>query len=312
MSGCGGVVTPTLESATSGNPDGASGAETSGAETDDAGGGSTDATTGGATGATSDAATDANGSSGNFGLVTIIENNPPGPFNASASFRTNVLLPAPPPSPCPLQMIDGCTLSTCPLPMAQASGTDGVSAGILTIRGGSSPLVLMPGQNGLYEGSETGTVPLDGGVLQVSTSGGVVPAFNVDVTIPEPITVTSPAALATPNLLSANGLVPVTIVRSQGWTVAWTGGAGTVEIIIQQTSSSASLVASCTFSPTAGSGVISPAVLAFFAPTDANGSPTTSVSASTYSDVTTTLPQNWDVDVAVLGSIGPSGPVVIQ
>jgi hypothetical protein len=309
MSGCGDVVTPTPGGATGENPNGASGTGTSGAEAGDTGGGSAGATTGAGT---SGGAADASGSRGNFGLV-IIETNVPGQLSASASFSTNVS-PASPSPPCPTQTIDGCIISTCGPLMAPASAAV-VSAGILTIRGGPSPLVLMPGQNGLYEGSETETsmAPLAGGVLQVSTSGGVVPAFNADVTIPQLITVTSPAALANLNLTTENGLVPVTIVRSEGWTVAWTGGAGVVDIEInQQISSSASVVAWCSFSPTAGSGVISPAVLAFFAPTDANGFPTTLVNTEASADVEVTLSQNWDVSVVALGPIGPSAPVVIQ
>jgi hypothetical protein len=121
-----------------------------------------------------------------------------------------------------------------------------VSAGDITVSGGTSP-ITMPGSKYGYQYTSTlGPIFSSGDVVRVAASGATAPPFTATVTIPQSLSVTSPAA--------AYGTV--TMSRTSDVTIAWTGG-GTdnVQVELDQYAPQAITIV-CAFPASAGSGTI--------------------------------------------------------
>jgi len=179
-----------------------------------------------------------------------------------------------------------CTISACTSGGADAGGgAVAASAGTIQITGGSKPVQLLPsgttytavtGQTAFWNGGEQ---------LDVVGAGAEVPAFNLKVTAPGLISVTSPV------WPSAGGKVPIT--RAQAFPVAWTGGgAGNVVVAISGTAGSLSTSVSCSFTASGGSGSVPASALALLP-----ASPTSAAISITASNATESVVSGWSLRV---------------
>jgi hypothetical protein len=103
-----------------------------------------------------------------------------------------------------------------------------VSAGTITIAGGQTPIVLTPQVQTLPDGGSfldysgglnLGASPISpGDALTITSSGATVPAFSIDITVPEAISITHP---------DPSSVTPLAVDRSMDLPIAWTGGGST-------------------------------------------------------------------------------------
>jgi hypothetical protein len=179
-----------------------------------------------------------------------------------------------------------CTISACTSGGSDAGGgAVAASAGTIQITGGNKPVQLAPsgttytavtGQTAFWNGGEQ---------LDVVGAGAEVPAFDLKVTAPGIITVTTPVWPA------AGGKVPIT--RASAFPVAWTGaGAGNVVVAISGTAGSQSTSVSCKFTASGGSGSVPASALALLP-----ASPTSAAISITASNATESVVSGWSLQV---------------
>jgi hypothetical protein len=168
----------------------------------------------------------------NFGLVGVIEDVAMNSTFVLAGWGTDldIIVASRDDGPCHVQQAN---LGTMPR----------VSAGTVTITGGSAAAVTMPFDvdNGYFSVAQ-GLSYAPGDQLTISASGGVVPAFSGQLAFPAPLTVTS----GTP-----------TVVKKSGFTATWNATTSPVVIGISQYPSGApKLNISCTYDGATGTGAI--------------------------------------------------------
>jgi hypothetical protein len=197
---------------------------------------------------------------------------------------------------CKMQTIDACKIETCPPTEGGNGNGTFVSAGDITISGGTGPIALTPGYDDEYGYSSavSGATAPGGSVLHVVAAGAVVPAFSATITMPDELTVTSPEALAGAN---SGGASPLTIVRSSGLSIAWTGGSGNVQVVIYQLLVTGFAEATCIFPASGGTATVDTAVLDLFATTDSGTALVTTVGVSPAFGTATVTPPGWIVTV---------------
>ena len=203
-----------------------------------------------------------------------------------------------------------CTVGALSFQPPPASGTQ-VSAGTITVTGGSAPIALAPADGGSGEQyaplQHAGTVA-SGQTLTIAASGATVPAFSTNLVVPDAVTFTQP------DIVDASSLA---IGRSTDWPIAWTGGsAGTLTFQVSQTVGATGTLIVCTFPESAGSGVIPAAALGYLTPSSAldGGSPeSTSVGVSTFASQSVTA-GDWTVavDIAISLAVGIGTVVTVQ
>jgi hypothetical protein len=196
-----------------------------------------------------------------------------------------------------------------------------VSAGTLTVTGGTAPIVIAPttsGANVSYSYvAATGTG--DGGpsfaagdTLTVSASGGAAPAFTATIALPGTIQITEPpppsptlpdgAVLPLPTLTTPIG-------RTAALTIAWTGGSsGNVLVALGESGGAA---VECLFPESAGRGVIPAAALAYLAPTPADGGANALLTIAPLS-TSTVVTSGWGIQLQANGNGGYLAFAVIQ
>jgi hypothetical protein len=208
-----------------------------------------------------------------------------------------------------------CTVGALSFQPPPASGTQ-VSAGTITVTGGSASIALAPmavssGDGGAAEQyaplQHAGTVS-SGQTLTIAASGATVPAFSTNLVVPDAVTFTQP------DIVDASSLA---IGRSTDWPIAWTGGsAGTLTFQVSQTLGATGTLIVCTFPESAGSGVIPAAALGYLTPSSAldGGSPqSTSVGVSTFASQSVTA-GDWTVavDIAISLAVGIGTVVTVE
>jgi hypothetical protein len=194
--------------------------------------------------------------------------------------------------------------TSCKVQQLTTSGVDEriwASAGTLTITGGQAPVVLAPVVDSLTDGGlaftydvSTVATPISpGDSLTITATGATVPAFSVDLVVPQPVTLTSPDPAGA---MSASGW---TISRSRDLPFAWTGGStGNVRFWVGQSVGATSTIIDCEAPASSGSGVIPAAALGYLTPAPAgyNG-PSASFGISSRQEFTV---DGWDITVAAL------------
>jgi hypothetical protein len=139
-----------------------------------------------------------------------------------------------------------------------------ISAGVVTLGGGSSPIVLTKSEEPAT-GSTPATVRYShsgpeifpaGTTLTLTATGAAAPAFSLPITIPTPLSVTLPVAPSSPD-------TPLKVARSSGLPVAWTAGssANTVTVFLSHGADGSWPSLTCDFPESAGSGVVPASLL---------------------------------------------------
>jgi len=144
-----------------------------------------------------------------------------------------------------------CHVTICPDSQGDEDGGAPLSAGTITIAGGSAPLKLeLSDVSAVYQSSQTDVTFTAGATATVSATGGDVPAFDGKTAkVPADITV---------------GTDYATIDYTKDMTVTWTGGTdGKVGVTLVAADTSIATIA-CTFDASAGTGTIPKAAFASF------------------------------------------------
>jgi hypothetical protein len=152
--------------------------------------------------------------------------------------------------PCSLRTAGPCSVFRCDIPEGGSIMPTNVSAGTITITGGSpNPIAFSPASDGSY-GGFTGTFSFTPGeTLMVSAMGATVPAFVTTVVFPSPVTVTSPTG--TP-----------TIDHTKDLALTWSGGGNaSVRATIQESTADRAVLIACLFSAAAGAATLPAAAL---------------------------------------------------
>ncbi|HEY8038400.1 MAG TPA: hypothetical protein VIF15_01345 [Polyangiaceae bacterium] len=172
----------------------------------------------------------------------------------SASF-SQIVVPGTPCVPAPT------TVGPCTVGVVCSTGgqQNAAGAGAITLTGPLTPPTTLtdPGSHP-YAEVDRPHISLfgDGETLQISATGGTVPAFSASLVAPTIATVVSPAM---PDIESSNLLV---LSGAADLTLAWThGGAGQVGVLLAGGTGSTSTWASCAFTASAGSGTVPQAVI---------------------------------------------------
>ncbi len=189
------------------------------------------------------------------------------------------------PGPCTVAPAgDACTITQCTAGSGGDAGAPvAVSAGAITITGGTTPVNLTPNGSG-YDAVNGKTTLWNGGEeLHAVAAGADVPAFDVKLTAPSYVTITAPV------FPSQGG--SVAIVRSQGLNVAWTGGAaGDVRVTVYGGSAQQTVTVTCNFPAAGGSGTLSASLLGNLPA----GGTTNGITMQVVSE-TNTVVSNWGV-----------------
>jgi hypothetical protein len=209
----------------------------------------------------------------------------------------------------------------------QDAGSNGatyteVSAGTLTVTGGTAPIVVAPTTSGgtvSYSYVAT-TGAGDGGpsfgagdTLTVSASGAAAPAFTGTVTLPGTIQVTAPPP---PSPTAPDGAVlpfpalAAPIVRTADLAIAWTGGSsGSVLVGLGGSGGSA---VQCQFPESAGGGVIPAAALAYLPATPSDAGGVSALLSITPRSTSTVVQSGWGIQIGAIGSGGYTAAAVLQ
>ena len=99
-------------------------------------------------------------------------------------------------------------------------------AGAISVNGGAERVTLVPGDSGTYpvRSSSEDALFVGGETLNVSAAGGDVPSFTVELAAPTSLTLTSPEIPINPT--------PWVIEKEDDLLLEWTGGAGSVEVLL--------------------------------------------------------------------------------
>jgi hypothetical protein len=146
-------------------------------------------------------------------------------------------------------------------------GLTGISAGIVTIRGGTgADVVLTPDQFGVYAVHTEYPGPAGGGPrwhagdsLQISATGGDVPAFTAAVSVLTPLVLTAPNPAST---------AATVVDRTKGVVVTWTPTDETVSVGAAEVGPGGDswdqIQGTCDFPGSAGSATLPPEFFADF------------------------------------------------
>ncbi|MCU1279665.1 MAG: hypothetical protein JWM53_3211 [bacterium] len=163
--------------------------------------------------------------------VTSFQSTAQSLYSAGASFVAGVI---PSSSPqCTLSVVGSCQAYACIVQSLDA-GSGGtapplVSAGTVTISGGTTTATMTPGAGNIYSASSnTQSLFAGGETLTFATSGAAAPASSTMLVAPTAVTITTPAQAAS-----------YTITRANGFALAWSGGGpGSFDFTIQSSISS--------------------------------------------------------------------------
>ncbi len=181
-----------------------------------------------------------------FGFVFVVSEPDLGFAQAGAVFRREL----PRAFDCAETEIAGCVVLECgAVPLA----FDALSAGAIDVDGALDPISLAF-DNGYPSLSPDAGAPLFGGgeTLTASAAGDVVPAFSLQVTAPEVVTIDVPVWPAEQDDLA--------VTRSAGLHLEWSGASAGDVVVIFNTQDQATEV-SCAFPAAAGTADVPAAAL---------------------------------------------------
>jgi hypothetical protein len=175
-----------------------------------------------------------------------------------------------------------------------------VSAGVITVTGGTSPISInFDGQD--YPGfSDVTSFWTPGTTITFTAAGDVVPAFSTPLEAPGVIDVTQPAFDSA-----------IVMNRTQDFPIAWTGN--TAGVVVVSVSTVGEFI-TCRFPSAAGAAVVPSAVLQFMTPGPVN----LVITCANFADLS--LANDWEVRVALTGrstsatapNNTPSGSALLQ
>jgi hypothetical protein len=176
------------------------------------------------------------------------------------------------PSNCTGSTDGACSAVECVLGDAGAgdagTGVQYLSAGMVTMSGGTTPVMLTRAAGGTYSAQGMGALWAGGAMLKMTTTGdmgGVATPLDIGVVAPHQVTVTTPQIM---------GLNPIPVNRAQPFPVAWTGGVeGTVRVSFGELVAGRSRAISCEFPASSGSGSIPTSMLSKLTPSGDAGGP---------------------------------------
>jgi hypothetical protein len=205
---------------------------------------------------------------------------------------------------CDVSMLGDCSITRCMDLGATFPALE--SAGTLTAAGGMlSPTVIpvLPSL-GVYSLSMPGRLFSAGDTLRVQATGGVVPAFDLEIAVPAHVSITAPAFPPLPASL--------TLGRETSTEVRWAGGLAQdiVQVDLAQFGATGSVMVQCRYQASSGNGTIPAAALGVF---------TAGYGQITIGSVReqTTIVGRWGIDgdardVATSGGVEAQGAVAFQ
>jgi hypothetical protein len=224
------------------------------------------------------------------------------PVEMGSATGTFYVIPAPPTgaskpaSSCTETVTGPCTVNACTFAAEPAdAGAPRITythAGPVKVSGvlvNDGSMTLIPGGYGYQTVSGNVAFFRGGETVKISAPGnpGGAPAFDVALTAPASVRVTSPVFDAQSR---------VSVPTGQSLNVAWTGGAGSeVAVQISSGTSTRSAISRCAFPASAGQGSIPASVLAAV---KAVGAPQVSLVVNAESRSVQT-PDGWDITVAL-------------
>lgn len=145
------------------------------------------------------------------------------------------------------------TIGPCDVVMCSFTSTGPMSAGAITVTGAQRPITLATGGDGTYALFQSTTPLYAGGeTITFAAAGAAVPAFEVALTAPREVRITSPAEPA----------AVLAITRSRDLSLTWTGGTtGRLQVVLYGPGQGATSLF-CRFAADAGTGTIPTAALA--------------------------------------------------
>jgi len=205
---------------------------------------------------------DGNGSGGNLKFVNVIPDS---------SGR------------CSLVKQGGCFVQDCRAAGAGASALQGVSAGEIDLNQGSSTVLKITpdAADKLYPAADATTPPWTAGdTVTFVAKGSDVPAFNIAMTAPAPLTINSPMP---------SGTTPASYSASMDLVVRWKPVDGSVTVELVQADAAADLSSSlrvlCEWVGMPGAGAIPSSVVGLLS-TDSSLSNAIQVGGSSVEDIT--------------------------
>jgi hypothetical protein len=150
------------------------------------------------------------------------------------------------------------TIGPCEIEEGGAvSASDDADANTITVTGTHPDVMLVPDVHSHYMQYNQQTPLWSGGEpLTITANGGEVPAFTQHLDAPGPVTITAPV----PD--SPNPADELVVSSSQDLVMTWTGGLGTVQILIATEFPGSGVRVQCRFPASDGTGTIPQAALA--------------------------------------------------
>ncbi|MCU1279981.1 MAG: hypothetical protein JWM53_3527 [bacterium] len=193
---------------------------------------------------------------------------------ANASFRRES---APSPLiPCTTSMVAGCAARSCTFiqDLGVAPPLDPVSAGVVSVMGGSAPLTITPAGDGTYPAASANDLWHGGESLTATAPGSVAPGFTIAIMAPALVTFTAPAGPVT--LPSGQDLV-LSTTSTDTMTVGY-------HVIFDQTMPVSTLDVTCVLTG-AGGSVTMPAAALALAPAGKDFSVSASITSASRIDL---------------------------
>lgn len=162
-------------------------------------------------------------------------------------------------SACTSRSTDACSIFRCDISAGGAAPLTNLSAGTITITGGSTQGTLVPGSDKSYSEASTGVVSFStGATVGFRASGGDdIRSWVSSVLFPSPIRVTNPQS----------GIID----HTKGLALTWTGGSSMVLATIEESVPDRIVLISCLFDAAGGSGTIPPAAVSDLEPSSTLG-----------------------------------------
>jgi hypothetical protein len=146
-------------------------------------------------------------------------------------------------SPFPTTLPKGCTYNAC---YSGPKVVKYLSAGTVTVSGGTPTMTMTPGSNGTYSFAQQTGELAGTGMLTLSATGGDVPAFTVSFPQITYASLTAPSQSQT-------------LPRSQDMTVTWTGGTAGTSVYFRLLNNQQEI--QCVFDAAAGTATVPSAIL---------------------------------------------------
>ena len=222
---------------------------------------------------------------------------------ASASFRRDS--GTQPAIPCTTQTVAGCAARSCTViqDLGVAPPIDPVSAGVVTVGGGSAPVMIVPASDNTYASTSAADL-WHGGAgesLTATAPGGVAPGFTIMIMAPDVVSFTAPSG---PVMLPSGQDLVLSTMSTDTITVGY-------NIIFDQSMPVTTLDVTCSLTAAGGTVTVPGAALAL-APKGKTFSVAASITSSSRIDLS-----GWTISFAATSAASFPGqlaavPVTLQ